>query len=86
VSGLALFETLLGSREVFGAAVEAIIGSKEDEFTPANPRSRYGILSAEILPASELPPLIDTMTLDEQIRVVGKLRAFGSRIVGANNA
>jgi PAS domain-containing protein len=43
---------------------------------PANPRSRYGILSAEILPASELLPLIDSMTLDEQIRVVGKLRAL----------
>ena len=43
---------------------------------PANPRSRYGILSAEILPASELLPLIDTMTLDEQIVVVGKLRAL----------
>jgi len=71
-----LCETLLGSREVFDAAVKAIIGSKEGEFTPANPRSGYGILSAEILPASELPPLIDTMTLDEQIRVVGKLRAF----------
>jgi len=39
-------------------------------------RSRYGILSAEILPASELLPLIDTMTLDEQIRVVGKLRSL----------
>ena len=43
---------------------------------PADPRSRFGILSPEILPASELLPLIDTMTLDEQITVVGKLRAL----------
>jgi hypothetical protein len=46
---------------------------------PANPRSRYGILSAEILPASELLPLIDTMTLDEQIRVsesCGRLKSY----------
>ena len=42
----------------------------------AGPRSRFGILSAEILPASELLPLIDAMTLDELIRVVGKLRAL----------
>src|SRR5262245_33217297 len=42
----------------------------------SNPRSRYGLLSAEIIPANELLPLIDTMTLDEQIRVVGKLRAL----------
>src|SRR5215831_11451236 len=42
----------------------------------SDPRSRFGILSAEILPASELLPLIDTMTLDEQIVVVGKLRAL----------
>jgi hypothetical protein len=41
-----------------------------------NPRSRFGILSAEILPASELLPLIDSMTLDEQIIVVGKLRSL----------
>ena len=41
-----------------------------------NPRSHFGILSAEILPASELLPLIDSMTLDEQIIVVGKLRAL----------
>jgi hypothetical protein len=41
-----------------------------------NPRSRFGILSAEILPASEILPLIDDMTLDEQIIVVGKLRAI----------
>jgi hypothetical protein len=43
---------------------------------PSNPRSRYGILSADILPASELLPLIDTMTLEEQIIVVGKLRSL----------
>ena len=43
---------------------------------PANPRSRYGILSAEIIPASELLPLIDTMTLDERIQVIGKLRSL----------
>ena len=43
---------------------------------PANPRSRFGILSAEILPASEILPLIDTLTLDEQIIVVGKLRSL----------
>jgi hypothetical protein len=43
---------------------------------PPNPRSRFGILSAEILPASELLPLIDTLTLDEQITVVGKLRSL----------
>src|SRR5262245_19004168 len=43
---------------------------------PANPRSHFGILSAEILSASELLPLIDTMTLDEQITVVGKLRSL----------
>src|SRR5215831_18516694 len=42
----------------------------------SDPRSRFGILSAEILPASELLPLIDTMTLDDQIIVVGKLRAL----------
>jgi hypothetical protein len=54
---------------------EAIIGLKE-EFMPENAKSRYGILSAEIIPASELLPLLDTMTLDEQIRVVGKLRAL----------
>ena len=42
----------------------------------ADARSRFGILSAEILPASELLPLIDSMTLDEQIVVVGKLRAL----------
>src|SRR5262245_56320595 len=42
----------------------------------SNPRSRFGILSPEILPASELLPLIDTMTLDEQIIVIGKLRAL----------
>jgi hypothetical protein len=42
----------------------------------ADPTSRFGILSAEILPASELLPFIDTMTLDEQIVVVGKLRAL----------
>ena len=41
-----------------------------------NPRSRFGILSAEILPAGELLPLIDDMTLDEQIIVVGKLHAL----------
>jgi predicted DNA-binding transcriptional regulator AlpA len=40
-----------------------------------DPRSHFGILSAEILQASELLPLIGTMTLDEQIIVVGKLRA-----------
>ena len=43
---------------------------------PANPRSHFGILSAELLPASELLPLIDSMTLDEQIIVVGKLRSL----------
>src|SRR5262245_52505873 len=43
---------------------------------PADPRSHFGILSAEILPASELLPLIDTLTLDEQIIVVGKLRSL----------
>ena len=42
----------------------------------ASPRSRFGLLSAEIIPANELLPLIDTMTLDEQIIVVGKLRAL----------
>src|SRR5262249_21095479 len=36
----------------------------------------FGILSAELLPASELLPHIDTMTLDEQIIVVGKLRSL----------
>ena len=41
-----------------------------------DPRSHYGILSADILPASELLPLIDTMTLDEQIIVIGKLRSL----------
>ena len=41
-----------------------------------DPRSRFGILSAEILPASELLPLIDTLTLDELIVVVGKLRSL----------
>jgi hypothetical protein len=40
-----------------------------------NFKSRYGILSAEI-PAHELLPVIDTMTLDERIKVVGKLRAL----------
>jgi hypothetical protein len=54
----------------------AIIGLDKEEFMSAGPRSRFGILSAEILPASELLPLIDTMTLDELIRVVGKLRAL----------
>src|SRR5215813_5598068 len=39
-------------------------------------RSHFGILSPEILPASELLPLIDSMTLDEQIIVVGKLRSL----------
>jgi len=43
---------------------------------PADPRSRFGILSAEIIPASELLPLIDTLTLDELITVVGKLRSL----------
>src|SRR5262245_9112246 len=43
---------------------------------PVDPRSHFGILSAEILPASELLPLIDTLTLDEQIIVVGKLRSL----------
>jgi len=43
---------------------------------PASPRSHFGILSADILPASELLPLIDTMTLDEQIIVIGKLRSL----------
>ena len=43
---------------------------------PMNPRSHFGILSAEIIPASELLPLIDTMTLDEQIIVIGKLRSL----------
>ena len=43
---------------------------------PGDPRSRFGILSPEILPASELLPLIDTLTLDEQIIVVGKLRSL----------
>ena len=41
-----------------------------------DPRAHFGILSAEVVPASELLPLIDTMTLDEQIIVVGKLRAL----------
>src|SRR5262245_23382796 len=41
-----------------------------------DPRSRFGILSAEILRASELLPLIDSMTLDELIIVVGKLRSL----------
>jgi hypothetical protein len=41
-----------------------------------DPRSGFGILSAEILPSSELLPFIDTMTLDEQIIVVGKLRSL----------
>ena len=43
---------------------------------PADPTSRFGILSPEILPASELLPLIDTLTLDEQIIVIGKLRSL----------
>jgi hypothetical protein len=43
---------------------------------PANPRSRFGILSAEILPASELLPHIDTMTLEELIIVIGRLRSL----------
>src|SRR5262245_55292659 len=43
---------------------------------PADPRAHFGILSAEILSASELLPLIDTLTLDEQIIVVGKLRSL----------
>ena len=43
---------------------------------PASPRSHYGILSAAILPSDELLPLMNTMTLDEQIIVVGKLRAL----------
>lgn len=43
---------------------------------PADARARFGILSAEIIPAKELLPLIDTMTLDEQIIVVGKLRSL----------
>lgn len=42
----------------------------------ASPRSHFGILSADILPASELLPLIDTMTFDEQIIVIGKLRSL----------
>ena len=42
----------------------------------ANPRSRFGILSAEVLAASEVLPLIDTLTLDELIIVVGKLRSL----------
>ncbi len=42
----------------------------------ANPRSRFGILSAEVLATSEVLPLIDTMTLDEMITVVGKLRSL----------
>src|SRR5262245_40050387 len=42
----------------------------------ADPRAHFGILSAEILQASDLLPLIDTMTLDEQIVVVGKLRSL----------
>ena len=41
-----------------------------------DPRAHFGILSAEVLAASELLPLIDTMTLDEQIIVVGKLRSL----------
>lgn len=41
-----------------------------------SPRSHFGILSADIIPASELLPLIDTMTLDEQIIVIGKLRSL----------
>ena len=41
-----------------------------------NPRSRFGILSPEILSASEVLPLISTMTLDELITVVGKLRSL----------
>ena len=43
---------------------------------PADPRAHFGILSAEILSASEILPLIDTLTLDEQIVVVGKLRSL----------
>ena len=43
---------------------------------PTNPRSHFGILSSEIIPASEILPLIDTMTLDEQIIVIGKLRSL----------
>src|SRR5262245_57383281 len=46
------------------------------ELMPGNPRSHFGILSADILPASELLPLIDTMTFDEQIIVIGKLRSL----------
>ena len=44
--------------------------------TAAGPRSRYGLLSAAILPSDELLPLMNTMSLDEQIIVVGKLRAL----------
>jgi predicted DNA-binding transcriptional regulator AlpA len=52
--------------------LEAISG----DLMPTNPRSHFGILSADILPASELLPLIDTMTFDEQIIVIGKLRSL----------
>src|SRR5262249_30835463 len=41
-----------------------------------NPRSHFGILSAEILHANELLPLIRDMSMDEQIIVVGKLRSL----------
>jgi len=44
--------------------------------TAAGPRSHYGILSSAILPSDELLPLLNAMTLDEQIIVVGKLRAL----------
>lgn len=45
------------------------------------PRSRFGILSAEILKASELLPLIDTMTIDEQIIVHNEVCTLG-RVIG----
>jgi hypothetical protein len=41
-----------------------------------DPRAHFGILSADIIPASELLPLINTMTVDEQIIVIGKLRSL----------
>ena len=41
-----------------------------------NPRAHFGILSAEILHADELLPLIRDMSADEQIIVVGKLRSL----------
>jgi hypothetical protein len=41
-----------------------------------NPRTHFGILSAEILAPHDILPLIKDMSFDEQIIVVGKLRSL----------